>query len=67
MTQKITHYGDVDVKRMGEYPPIQRQLEALWEAIIELDEGHALSPQVKAVINQIRAVQQKYPRQDTQR
>jgi hypothetical protein len=61
MTQRITHYGDVAIKRMAEYPPMQLQLEMIWAALAALDEGRPLPPEVATMQRRIAAVQQKYP------
>jgi len=58
---KITHYGDVAIKRMAEYPAMQSQLEMIWVALAALDEGRPLPPEVQAMQRKIAAVQQKYP------
>ncbi|MPS58899.1 MAG: hypothetical protein E2594_17275 [Pseudomonas sp.] len=57
---KIKHASDYVSRRVGEYPSIQDQLDALWHA---MDSGQL--PKAEPFYSQIKAVKDTYPKTGT--
>lgn len=58
---KLTIADDADLRRVREYPAVQVQLNMIWKALGEL-KSKAWSSDVQAMINQLAAVDAKYPK-----
>ncbi|KZE85005.1 hypothetical protein AWB61_03235 [Chromobacterium sp. F49] len=58
---KIHHAGDHAAARRQQYPDIGDQLDALWRMVADAPPDQ-LPPQTKAMLAEIQAVKQTYPK-----
>lgn len=58
---KLKAPDDTLKRRHAEYPSVQRQLDTIWKALQEV-KGKPFSTEVQAMIDQMAAVDAKYPK-----